>query len=242
MQDQLADLRRRIDEGAIGDSEARSELEMLREDMASNRRALREGALAPRDTSEREDWSVHVPVDERVRAWFAEQTGELHGPMHELARNRTMELLESMDALTIQQSPRRSEAAISGSAQMQRDFLDAMERGDISPDYAAQFHRYVQEVVQASGGEAAAIEAGRLRRLPDGRLWPRDQAGAAWEVHHVIELQYGGSDYWGNYLALPRLVHNQLTALWGRFGALHQAETAAARADGAEVHATSDRY
>jgi hypothetical protein len=149
-----------------------------------------------------QEYAVDIPLtDEALRAqvdeYFLDATAEFERyPGGDLLRQRFMQLLRSMDALSLTQSPRQGGRAVADTAAMRADVLRAMAAGHYPPEYVAEFNH-------AAEGTA------------DG--WPRTPDGRAWEVDHVMELWSGGADDMTNYLALDPRLHDLKSEILSTF-------------------------
>jgi len=133
-----------------------------------------------------------------VRAWFEERLASLaEDPVGAFLVNELLRHLETVDAMTLKQSPRKNTPQdVARTAQMREAVKAGVAAGRYPPGYVALF-------------EAAA------RGHEDG--WPRSPDGRSWEVDHVAELWLGGGDDVSNYLALPENLHDAKSAILAKF-------------------------
>ena len=74
----------------------------------------------------------------------------------------------------------------------------------------------------------AAIKKGPTKNIRiDGKWhkWPVDDSGKAWEMHHVQQLDFGGTNKFTNLEPLPKSIHSEYTSWWKKLKTAFKSET-----------------
>ncbi len=115
------------------------------------------------------------------------------------------------DTLPLRQSSDRPSTSV-----LRRLFIDRLSV--MSSDARAHFNEAVRRTIERYSMPELR-ERGLVFFDEDGqqRFWPADDLGNAWEVHHIIELRWGGTNAPDNLIAIPYREHNSISAWWRRW-------------------------
>lgn len=80
-----------------------------------------------------------------------------------------------------------------------------IDRGILSLERVNENYKFEIEIITLSGKE-----------IKDTIYWPVDDIGAAWELHHLQELKFGGADEINNLIPLSKGDHSIVSEWWDK--------------------------